>query len=788
MKKITLLTVFGLFTLLNFSQNDGISYQAVIYNPNGEELPGYNNEMSPLVNSDICLRFSIYGNGIEYQEIVQTSTDQFGMVNLKIGVNQQTGGYANGFNNINWNDGNEKAMSVELDADAYCDGFEQISFQNFSYVPFAFYADDTNTDDIENLIAENQIASEQSDEALQAAIDANAAADLEESEAGAAADAAILESFSSAIEIAQEPIAANTEAIAANTEADLAESEAGAAADLALQEALENASAEATEAITNNAIAVAANAEAIAANTEADLAESEAGAAADLALQEALENASAEATEAITNNAIAVAGNAEAITLMDEAIAGNAEAITLMAEAIGGNAEAITLMDEAIAGNAEAITNNGIAVAVNVEAITNNGIAVAGNAEAIAAEVERATAAETANAEAIASIISGTGLSNDGSYETNPNTNYINESVSLVNATENLDSAIATLQELVDSLTERVETLEQLHVPVITLLGEAQISFGMSSGDYTDAGATADDLDDGDLTEQIVIVNGVDVLSPDTYFVTYNVTDSDGNEAEEVIRSITVIDDIAPIITLTGDSEITLELGSEYIEAGASAIDNVDGDLTNDILTTGSVDSNTAGTYTISYDVSDSSGNAANTVSRTIVVNAESESGSGFTNNNIESDSFTSTQEVLGGDNAFADAIKQTFIAESSGVVTGIRIMAYNSDGFGWDEIWVSFTTDVDTNNTWPSGDITFWNGTLSEQPSWLQIDLDNNFTVAEGSTYAFTLNSPSMCGAGTMISLNQDYSDGAMWHEGGCSSGQIDGGIYDIIFEIIVE
>ena len=85
---------------------------------------------------------------------------------------------------------------------------------------------------------------------LYKSIDANAAADLEESEAGAAADAAILESFSSAIEIAQ-PIAANTEAIAANTEADLAESEAGAAADLALQEAFENASAEATEAITN---------------------------------------------------------------------------------------------------------------------------------------------------------------------------------------------------------------------------------------------------------------------------------------------------------------------------------------------------------------------------------------------------------------------------------------------------------------------------------------------------------------------------------------------------------
>ena len=45
-----------------------------------------------------------------------------------------------------------------------------------------------------------------------------------------------------------------------------------------------------------------------------------------------------------------------------------------------------------------------------------------------------------------------------------------------------------------------------------------------------------------------------------------------------------------------------------------------------------------------------------------------------------------------------------------------------------------------------------------------VQIDLDNNFTVAEGSTYAFTLNSPSMSGAGTMISLNQDYSDGALF------------------------
>ena len=690
MKKLILLTIIGFYTITNYSQNEGISYQAVIYNPNAEQIPGYNNEMSPLANSDICLRFSIFGNGTEYQEVIQTSTDEFGMVNVRIGVNQQTGGYADGFNLINWNDGNDKALSVELDADGYCEGFEEISYQSFSYIPFAYYAQEADTQEIENLIAENQIASEQSDEGLQAAIDANAAADLEESEAGAAADASIIESFNSAIEIAQEPIAANTEAIAAN-------------------------------------------AEAIAANTEADLAESEAGAAADLAIQEALENASAEATEAITNNAIAVAANAEAIT--------------------------------------------------------NNAIAVAANAEAIAAEVERATTAETANAETIAAIISGTGLSNDGSYETNPNTNYINESVSLVNATENLDSAIAALQELVETLTERVVTLEQLHVPVITLLGEAQISFSMSSGDYTDAGATADDLDDGDLTEQIVIVNGVDVLLPDTYFVTYNVTDSDGNEAEEVIRYITVIDDIPPVITLTGDSEITLELGSEYIEAGASAIDNVDGDLTNDILITGSVDYNTAGTYTIFYDVSDSSGNAANTVSRTIIVNAAS-SNSGFTNDNV-TDAINAVEVFGPSSENYLDFYKQSFIASESGSVQSVSV--YAKMGIqGNSNIWLTVTSDMSCTNI---EDAIFMGGfsdislNLGTEFEWVTIPLNQPFDVIAGQSYAFTINGPTFCQPdGTTLALNAEYEDGSVCTGGemfGCSTGNLNQDDLDIIFTI---
>ena len=41
-----------LFSSLAFSQSSGITYQAVIYNPNGEELPGADNPYAPLVKME----------------------------------------------------------------------------------------------------------------------------------------------------------------------------------------------------------------------------------------------------------------------------------------------------------------------------------------------------------------------------------------------------------------------------------------------------------------------------------------------------------------------------------------------------------------------------------------------------------------------------------------------------------------------------------------------------------------------------------------------------------------
>jgi hypothetical protein len=80
-----------------------------------------------------------------------------------------------------------------------------------------------------------------------------------------------------------------------------------------------------------------------------------------------------------------------------------------------------------------------------------------------------------------------------------------------------------------------------------------------------------------------------------------------------------VTDTTKPEITLNSGN-ISLTVGETYTDAGAVAIDDVDGDITSNIITTGTVDTSTVGTYTITYTVSDAAGNTT-TVTRTVTVN-----------------------------------------------------------------------------------------------------------------------------------------------------------------------
>lgn len=81
------------------------------------------------------------------------------------------------------------------------------------------------------------------------------------------------------------------------------------------------------------------------------------------------------------------------------------------------------------------------------------------------------------------------------------------------------------------------------------------------------------------------------------------------------------LDTDVPVITLNGDSDLTMFVGDSYTEQGATAKDATQGDLTADIKTTGSVDTSTAGDYKITYTVSDSAGNTG-TATRTVHVKA----------------------------------------------------------------------------------------------------------------------------------------------------------------------
>ncbi|MCK4389375.1 MAG: DUF5011 domain-containing protein, partial [Desulfobacterales bacterium] len=85
-------------------------------------------------------------------------------------------------------------------------------------------------------------------------------------------------------------------------------------------------------------------------------------------------------------------------------------------------------------------------------------------------------------------------------------------------------------------------------------------------------------------------------------------------------RSVHVVDTRLPVITLVGDSDVTIEVGATYEDAGATAADNYDGDLSPNIVTTSDVNANVVGTYHVTYDVSDGSGNAAAQVVRSVHV------------------------------------------------------------------------------------------------------------------------------------------------------------------------
>jgi hypothetical protein len=165
----------------------------------------------------------------------------------------------------------------------------------------------------------------------------------------------------------------------------------------------------------------------------------------------------------------------------------------------------------------------------------------------------------------------------------------------------------------------RTVTVADKVVPVLKLNGLKEITINVGTN-YVDAGATAHDAVDGDITKSVKITGAVDTDEPGVYTITYRVEDKSGNAAAEVVRTVTVVDKVAPVITLKGEQSMTIHVGDVYEDAGATAHDNVDGDISGSIQVVTTVDTSKPGNYKVTYYVKDRSGNYAAAVVRTIEI------------------------------------------------------------------------------------------------------------------------------------------------------------------------
>ncbi|WP_145997278.1 immune inhibitor A domain-containing protein [Salirhabdus sp. Marseille-P4669] len=107
-----------------------------------------------------------------------------------------------------------------------------------------------------------------------------------------------------------------------------------------------------------------------------------------------------------------------------------------------------------------------------------------------------------------------------------------------------------------------------------------------------------------------------------TWYLHVRAKDFVGNPIEFTSDPYT-LDNTAPIIELTGDNPFIVKVGNAYKEPGYTATDNLDGNLTNNVVMVSNVDTNKVGQYNVTYSVSDAAGNKAE-ITRTIKVVEES--------------------------------------------------------------------------------------------------------------------------------------------------------------------
>lgn len=200
---------------------------------------------------------------------------------------------------------------------------------------------------------------------------------------------------------------------------------------------------------------------------------------------------------------------------------------------------------------------------------------------------------------------------------------FIKDKDLVVNSKETIKKTDKVLIYLVDgelfTLYDKTQTISLM----IILKGPSEIKI-RKDGEYTEYGAVVINT----LTTTIIdippsnISGTVNTSVEGTYTITYSYSGASPKSRKVIVaQAQTISDTTKPVITLLGTSPMTIARGSVFTDPGATATDNLDGNITERIIKSGKVNTNVMGTYYINYDVNDSSGNKAITKTRIINVN-----------------------------------------------------------------------------------------------------------------------------------------------------------------------
>ena len=166
---------------------------------------------------------------------------------------------------------------------------------------------------------------------------------------------------------------------------------------------------------------------------------------------------------------------------------------------------------------------------------------------------------------------------------------------------------------------------------MLTLKGFTQVT--VEVGDkFSETGYSAVDCYGKDLTASVKVNDTANYSRAGIYLIHYEVSDAGGNMAK-ASRTVVVEEPprnapppTAPKITVNGSNPIILHVGgTAYTEQGALAIDAADGDISNKVKISGSVNTSKAGTYTLTYSISNAAG-ITSTATRNVRVIAPTES------------------------------------------------------------------------------------------------------------------------------------------------------------------